>query len=273
MAAIIIPAHNEERNIGRLLTLLTEHDWLNHYNIYVCCNGCTDKTEEIVRSFDGVNVISTETPSKINAIRLVERLNIDYPRIYIDSDISIDKDSVIKIVDYLSDQNEPYLAVPQPHIDTSKSALAVKKFYSVWIHTTHCVDDGYGSCVFALNESARKLFDEFPEVISDDGFVRGIVPAGNISVIEGAISTVSPPKTLGGLIKIKTRSKLGNYELKQLGYDIYQSVSGKPKHYKYVGASSMFVYYFVNLISAFYAGWKLKKLKNYVWQRDDTSRQ
>lgn len=273
MAAIIIPAHNEERNIGQLLTLLTQGNWNDHYEIYVCCNGCVDKTEEIVKSFDKVNLISTDVPSKINAIRLVESYDIGYPRVYVDSDISIDKNSVVKIIDYLSGQEEPYLAVPQPYIDTSMSSLGVKLFYSVWVHTTHCLDDGYGSCVFALNKSARDLFDEFPEIISDDGFVRGIVPAGNIEVVKGAVSTVSPPKNLSGLVKIKTRSKLGNYELKRMGYDIYQSVHGKPKHYKFVGFFAMCVYYVINLISSFQARTKLKKLDSYVWQRDETSRQ
>lgn len=47
---ILIPAHNEEKVIGRLLTSLHQLEYPEKlYDVSVVCDNCTDKTEEIVR--------------------------------------------------------------------------------------------------------------------------------------------------------------------------------------------------------------------------------
>ena len=50
-----IPAYNEEANIGRLLKALLNQElprWLKLEEIVVVASGCTDRTEDIVRSFE-----------------------------------------------------------------------------------------------------------------------------------------------------------------------------------------------------------------------------
>jgi len=47
----IIPAHNEEAVIGSLIKSLQDQDYpKSKYDIYVICDNCTDKTEEIAKS-------------------------------------------------------------------------------------------------------------------------------------------------------------------------------------------------------------------------------
>ena len=48
MATIIVPAHNEETVIADCLNSIVNQTGIDH--VIVACNGCTDKTVEIVRS-------------------------------------------------------------------------------------------------------------------------------------------------------------------------------------------------------------------------------
>ena len=57
------------------------------------------------------------------------------------------------------------------------------------------------------------FFDKFPNVISDDGYIRGLFRSNEIKRINDVFSTVTAPKSLFGLIKIKSRSRLGQYDL------------------------------------------------------------
>ena len=52
--SVIIPAHNEERYLGKTLDSLRQQNFLNYETIIVC-NGCTDQTAEVARKYDNQN--------------------------------------------------------------------------------------------------------------------------------------------------------------------------------------------------------------------------
>ncbi len=58
--SLIIPAFNEEKYIGRLLTSIAELPLTSVKEVIVVDNNSTDKTQEIARSFKNVTVV-TET--------------------------------------------------------------------------------------------------------------------------------------------------------------------------------------------------------------------
>ncbi len=53
--SIVIPAYNEEKRITKTLKAYTDHFKGNNYEIIVVCDGCTDKTAEIVKIFSKRN--------------------------------------------------------------------------------------------------------------------------------------------------------------------------------------------------------------------------
>ena len=85
MTSVIIPAHNEDTVIGRLLQGLTraetEAQRADSLDIVVVCNGCSDRTAEIARAFgEPVHVIETEVASKSHALRLGDEAARSFPR-------------------------------------------------------------------------------------------------------------------------------------------------------------------------------------------------
>src|SRR5437764_8017538 len=55
--AILIPAHNEEVILNTLLESLAELTYpKERYKVYVIADNCTDKTAELARQFEGVEV-------------------------------------------------------------------------------------------------------------------------------------------------------------------------------------------------------------------------
>lgn len=67
--SVIVPARNEEENIGRLLESLASQRYPKHlFEIIVADDHSTDRTAEIVRTFDGVQLVQL-TEDKINSYK------------------------------------------------------------------------------------------------------------------------------------------------------------------------------------------------------------
>lgn len=68
---VMVLAHNEERHIGACLDSLFEGEPGQALDIFVMANGCTDRTEEIVRQYaasrSGIHLVSIALGDKCNA--------------------------------------------------------------------------------------------------------------------------------------------------------------------------------------------------------------
>src|SRR4051812_46956466 len=95
MISIVIPAHNEAAVIGRCLSGLTQGAAPGELEIIVVCNGCTDGTAHIARSFgQDVRVVETQIASKAAALNLGDEVASGFPRFYVDADVRLPLDSV-----------------------------------------------------------------------------------------------------------------------------------------------------------------------------------
>lgn len=272
-AVIIIPAHNEEGSIRKLLDALTENNWADSYKIIVSCNGCTDNTASIVRSYRNVTCFETQTPSKVNAINVAEQEVCSYPRIYIDADVVINNNSVIKLIERLNEVEAASIAVPVAVINVLHSSFFVRRFYQAWQATRFVKVDGHGCGVYALNKNARKLFEDFPDLIADDGYVRYILPKSAIIRVEDSVSRVNAPRDLHSLLGITTRSKLGNIQLAHTILRKPQCLKGQKTFISATSLVNKIIYFCINMYALIMARHKAKNLDCYKWQRDNTSRQ
>lgn len=270
--AVIIPAYNESGVILRLLKALYDGFKSGHYNVVVACNGCKDNTVDIVETnFPEYTCLDIKIGSKTNALNEAESLGLGHPRVYIDADVVISSDSVTKLIDQLSQAKEPLLVAPRADINCSSSDQYVRLFYSAWQKTTFYVEEGYGSGVYALNQAARELFNTFPNITSDDGFVRLLSPNLKIGVCEEATSTVEAPRSISDLVKIKVRIKAGKSELSDSS-NIKEGSAPKKRFVQKPSVLELFFYVFINLYIGFKVKLERRKGGSLIWHRDESSR-
>lgn len=274
MATAIVPAHNEATVIRRCLQSLLCQEGLDR--IIVACNGCSDNTSDIVKSeFPGVLCLDIARPSKVNALNEAEKHIVSWPVFYIDADVALSDGAVPGVIRGMKEY-DLLLAAPEPEIDISQSSWLVRKYYEAWLRLPYVNEGVIATCSFVISEEGRKRFDTFPDVIADDGFVRAHFYAHELGNTPYATVYVSAPKTAASLIKIKTRARLGNVELKakNLGYN-------KPAP-KYSSALSSLLFSRHWLSAIIYVGfvvifrWRasrqFRQLDTYQWEVDHSSR-
>ena len=277
MSTIILPAHNESGVIAKtlesLLRQVEEGD-----AVIVICNGCTDETEAISRSFEPrITVIDTPIPSKVNALNLGDQRARTYPRIYMDADIRLADGALGVIKQTLAAGH--YLAVsPEPLMDFGGSSWAVKAYYDIWLALPFCQSGMMGAGVYALSKEGRKRFDRFPDVIADDGFVRALFKEHERGKAIGAKSIVRAPATLYWLMKIKVRSRMGQMQLANRYPELI-----KNEHKNHSGGilstlinpftwPKVIVYLFISVMSRILARRQLVNIAAYQWEQDISSR-
>lgn len=219
MVSIIVPAHNEEEAIGATLTALVGSHDVADLEIVVVCNGCTDATATIARSFGpAVTVIETATAGKVHALDIGDQAARRFPRLYVDGDVVVQPSTVARLVEAL-DEPGVLAVAPAVEIDDSHSSLAVRAYLSVWKRLPQVHDSLAGRGVYALAEEGRRRFGRFPDVVNDDGYVNALFSNGTRRTVQSVCSKVMAPRNLDELTHRRVRVMLGNRELRQLGLD------------------------------------------------------
>ncbi len=278
MPSVVIPAHNEEAVIGRLLESLTARGRSDDLEIWVVCNGCTDDTAELARSCAGsINVIETEIASKSEALRLGDRAAESFPRLYIDADVMISREAVDRVVCEL-ESGRCLAAAPRMRVDVSRVPWAVRAYYQIWLRLPYHLEGMIGSGVYAMSREGRARFDEFPDIISDDGFARLQFAPGERLTVEDVEFTITPPMSLTGVVHVKTRSQKGLLQLHRRYPELQRNdprgysnpladILGDPRRWP---ASAVYLY--VILRTKLAAIWMNYRGDLATWERDETSR-
>lgn len=229
MISIVIPAHNEAAVIARTLRAMTaglpaaagESAGRDALDIVVVCNGCTDATAQIARGFGSrVRVIETDIASKPRALNLGDAAAASFPRIYADADVVIAPPAIAALAKRLA-RGDILAAAPMPQIDLAGCSWAVRAFYAIRARMPSTQEGIGGSGIYALSEQGRRRFGTFPDVVSDDGYVRIQFKPHERETLRDATSIVFPPRRIKDLIGVSTRVHGGNFELARLYPDLW----------------------------------------------------
>jgi glycosyltransferase involved in cell wall biosynthesis len=276
MTTIIIPAYNEEKRIAKCLNPFIGHVGVDDFEVIVVCNGCKDLTANVVKNLSNKFVcLETDVSSKANALNLGDEYASSYPRIYLDADIIVSFDAIMALKTTLTKENQATSI--EPKMDVSKSSWFVKAFYDVWLTLPYCKQGMIGSGIYALSEKGRSRFTKFPDIIADDGYVRCLFKDKERKITKGHFAIVTAPQNILGLIKIKTRSRLGRYQLKDKFPELLQNESKdfqgafKELLFEFKSWPKFLVYTSVNIISRVRARYQYFS-KQTLWERDDSSR-
>ena len=279
MATIIIPAHNEESTITNMLARLLDGLALAEVRVIVVCNGCTDRTADAARRFEGaVEVIEIEPASKTAAINEGEARAEDFPRIYVDADIQLSGASAMKVIRTLSEPGV-LAAEPRPIFDTSASSPLVRAYYAVWLALHGGAPGDVGCGLYAVSEAGRSRFGSLPRIIADDAYVRAWFRDGEIIEVADAYAVVRAPRTMVDLIKIKTRSRLGVLEVRRRYPSLWsdsrsttESIARKAARLPLRLWALAPIYVTAQTLTRLRARRLARDLASYRWERDESSR-
>ena len=183
--------------------------------VIVVCNGCTDSTADTVRAqSQQITCLETPIPSKTAALNLGDKHAHWFPRIYQDADVVLSLEAVQNLAKILRD-GVHLAASPAMVMDLTHASWAVKSYYSIWQKLPYVREGMIGVGVYALSEKGRERFGPFPDIVADDGYVRALFAPQERTVPKNCSSLVRAPHNIGGLLRIKTRSRRGQFELAQ----------------------------------------------------------
>jgi GT2 family glycosyltransferase len=221
-ASVVIPAHNEENALPRLLVSLLEQELSPlHLEVIVVVNGSVDGTADAARSYVSafaarghqLDIVEISTASKANALNQGDRHATSFPRLYLDADILLSPNAICRTVEELSRRGTPLLAAPRVHIADSANR-AVRSYSRIWSRLPYIRSHVPGVGFYAVNEAGRRRWWRFPTRMgADDKFVRLHFGSDETVVIDDAFFTIFLPERLAELFRIRGRWTSLNREI------------------------------------------------------------
>ncbi|MFC0202240.1 glycosyltransferase family 2 protein [Paracoccus rhizosphaerae] len=231
--SVIIPAHQEERQIAACLLALAEQPPVPDVarEVIVVANGCTDRTAEVAgsqtallqRSGWTLQVIDLPEGGKIGALNHGDAEASGDLRLYLDADIRVGFGLIPALCNALRQPGPRYagarLVVPPP---SSRVSAAYARF---WQKLPFVAQGVTGAGLFAVNAEGRARWGRFPDIIADDAFVRlHFTPAERTRVEATYLWPIS--ERLNPLIKVRRRQDAGTAQLALLYPELARNAAG-----------------------------------------------
>jgi glycosyltransferase involved in cell wall biosynthesis len=279
-ASVVIPAHNEAAVIESCLRALLPDS--NGIEILVVCNGCTDDTADRARACGpGVRVLETTEASKAAAMNLGAEHACGEVLVFQDADVFMTSTDVRALASQIANSGALAAAPSVKMVLLPGTSWAVRAYYRFWMALPYVKEGMMAAGVCALGPQGRARVGRFPRVVSDDGYLRLHFRADERAEVASAVSRVMAPKRFADLVKIKTRSRLGWYELRAKHSDLFKGEIGERSYARALLLtmanpcrwSDAAPYVLVNILSRIRAKRQLQKLSGYVWERDESTRQ
>ena len=179
LLSVIISAFNEERYIGACLGSLLDQDPVPcDVEVIVSANACTDRTEEIVEGFVPrfaargwtLNCLSSPVPGKPAALNRADAVARGDLRAYLDADIVCSPGLLAEIARRL---DTPAALYATGRLRVARAASWITRAYArLWCRLPFMKSGAVGAGFFAVNAPGRARWGAFPDIISDDTFVR-----------------------------------------------------------------------------------------------------
>ena len=218
--SIIIPANNEEAWLSHCLEAVFKSKRIEDAEVIVVANGCEDRTVEIANRYEilakeigwGLKVIDLEEGGKLHALNVGERAAEGDVLIYLDADVRVSDKIIFQITRVL---NKDAAAWASGELQMAAASRVSRAYARFWMKTPFMSKTVPGSGLFAVNRAGRARWGKFPEIISDDMFVRLHFSARErIAVPASYVWPVA--EGWANLIKVRRRQNRGVEELERL---------------------------------------------------------
>ena len=178
MLSIIIPANNEEGLIGTCLEALLASDTVSGVvQVIVAANGCTDKTVEISQGYAArfkekgwsLNVLDLSDGGKLGALNAADDVAAGDMRAYLDADVTVSPPLIAGIVQALREDAPTYAS---GRVIITARGWFSRLYARTWARVPFMTTGVPGCGLFAVNRAGRQKWGSWPNIISDDTFVR-----------------------------------------------------------------------------------------------------
>jgi hypothetical protein len=286
--SVVIPAHNEERTIGRLLTALAPEagtgsgpvpaqDPPGSLEVVVVCNGCTDATADVARAFGPeVTVVETPVAGKAHALTLGHEVASGFPRAVVDADVQITRRSLMALGAAVADG--PFLAsAPRRHLELAGASWPVRWYYDVWQRLPQVESGLFGRGVVVVSEVGAARLLDLPPVMSDDLVASEAFGPQERTIVPDAVVSIWPSRTLRDLVRRRIRVVTGNAQADGQGLRSAQAHTGVRTLLRIAAADPrllprVVVFVAVAAIARLLARRAIARGDFTTWLRDDSSR-
>jgi glycosyltransferase involved in cell wall biosynthesis len=287
VCTIVVPAHNEEAVIERSLRTLCGQATARVLDIVVVCNGCTDRTADIVRAYPDprVRLIELSQGSKTAAIRAgFEAAPASAAMVaVVDADVVLSTDAIEGLAKAL-DGRLPLIAAPLLDVDLTGCSRTVRRYYAVWLSEPYVTAGVIGAGVYAVNPAGLERIITMPDVLNDDAWARARFARAERVTSSGTF-TVFPARTMAPHVRRRARIVLGNRQLAAMRKETGRqpaaastqlappttNASPKPRIAR-AGSADQLTYWAIDKAADLLAAWRSMRGKTTVWSTDATSR-
>nr|WP_235789756.1 glycosyltransferase family 2 protein [Ruegeria pomeroyi] len=222
--SVILPAHDEADWIGDCARALLASDPLPagwRCEVLVVANGCTDDTAARARGFADQaaargwdwQVLELAEGGKLGALTAGDAAARGELRAYLDADVRLDAALLAQLVAAL-DTEAPRYASGAPRVAPAKSQIT-RLYARFWQRLPFVATGVPGFGLFAVNAAGRARWGNWPDIISDDTFVRlSFTPQERLRVKAG----YDWPMVEGfaNLVRVRRRQDAGVAEVARL---------------------------------------------------------
>ncbi|MBO9436767.1 glycosyltransferase family 2 protein [Ruegeria sp. R13_0] len=219
--SIIIPANNEECFIGPCLdALLTQQgDAAQGVEVIVAANGCTDRTVPLAQGYAdrfavrgwGLTVLDIPEGGKLMALNTADEIAKGAARAYLDADVICSPPLIGQVQAALATEAAVYAT---GRLQVARAQSAVTRAYArLWSRLPFMkTGNAAGAGLFAVNAAGRARWGTFPDIISDDTYVRlHFAPDERVEV--SAPFTWPMVEGFANLVRVRRRQDAGVAEV------------------------------------------------------------
>lgn len=222
-----ITAYNEEANIGRLLQAILDQRLyeVEITQILVVASGCTDRTEEIVRSYMEKDprirlYVQERREGKTSAVNLFLKHAREKICVLESGDTLPGEDTIERMVRMFRDPAVGMTGAHKVAVNTPEHIVGLLSHLRLKLEHQLCLE------IPRLGEliAFRKVFDQLPvDVAMDEAFVEALIVRRGMQVryAPEAVVYSMGPQTVSDFVKQRRRNYAGHLYLKEkYGYQV-----------------------------------------------------
>lgn len=214
--SVVIPAHDEERGIGRLLESLLRDSAPGEIEVIVACNACTDRTAEVARRLGpDVTVLESEIASKRLAQQAGDAVATVFPRAYVDADVVLTTADLRRLAAPLLEARVLATA-PARRLVGLDSSWVVRHYYALWERLPQVRTGLFGRGVVMVSQEGAARILDLPQLLSDDLVMSEAFTPQERLVVDAAVVEISLPRTTRDLLNRRVRVATGTAQVDQM---------------------------------------------------------